>query len=133
MKLTTGHQVQIRLLSDSDLYRQAITFAQKHPSIENRQMTGLVEFSRSWKELTDFVKHQKGRDWGKKEHYSKFYTALDAYLTDLRRDVKNKHGFVPDGLTTSEARGYTDYFSGLLAREFIQHLAAEMMWKREVK
>ena len=123
MKLTPKQEAQLRLLSDEELYRQAMAFVQESGTIENKQMSGLLEFSRSWKELEQFVNHQEGRDWGqpgksKKAYYKTFYTKLKEQLKQLR-------SFIPSGLTEEEA----DYFAGRLAREFIQHLVAEMRWK----
>jgi hypothetical protein len=97
-------------------------------------MAGLLEFSHSWEELEKFVKHQSERDWGdpvrsKRGHYQRFYDNLRAYLNTLRRDVKDQYGFVPDALTKKEEKQQTDFFAGLLAQEFVQHLAAEMMWQ----
>jgi len=136
MKLTPEQETQIRLLSDTDLYAQAQDFARTHPPVEPSQIAGLLEFSRSWQELEQFVKHQKDdRDWGtgSKAHYRDFYAALDAYLDKLRQDVQGRYGFVSDDLTKKQTRRRTARFAGLLAREFIQHLAAEVLWKKEVE
>lgn len=132
VKATLEQEVQIRLLSDGELYRDAVSFVHESLIVENKQMAGLLEFSRSWDELLKFVRHQKGRAWHrKKAHYADFYTKLEQQLNELRAKVKNEYGFVPRGLTKKPARTYTEYFSGLLAREFIPHLVAEMRWKEE--
>jgi hypothetical protein len=139
MKPTPEQETKIRLLSDTELYEQAEKLVSAHPVVAGSQMEGLLEYSRSWDELTRFVKHQKDdRNWGepgksKKAHYRDFYTALDAYLNELYRDVKGRHQFVPGGLTKKETSKKSSYFAGLLAREFIQHLVAEMLWQEEVK
>lgn len=137
MKLTPEQESQIRQLSDAEMYPEAVDFASQYPPVQKSQMAGLLEFSRSWEELAGFVRHQKDdRDWGepgksKRAHYKDFYTALDAHLNELRRRSREQYNFVPDGLTKNENRQQTDFFAGLLAREFIQHLVAEMMWKEE--
>ena len=132
MKPTPEQKVQIRLLSDGQLYDQAVTFVKQNDTVENKQMAGLLEFSRSWQELLKFVRHQKGRDWQrKKAHYADFYTQLEQQLEQLRAKVKSEYGMVPHGLTKKETSRHTEYFAGLLAREFIQHLVAEMMWKEK--
>jgi hypothetical protein len=139
IRLTPEQETQIRLLSDGDIYRAAMTFANEQEDVIaysqfNSQVNGLLQFSRSWGELTSFVKHQKSRDWqGVRQSYGEFYTALKSQLDDMRGDVKGKYGFVPDDLTKRESNELADFFVGLLARAFIQHLAAEMMWKKEVK
>ena len=132
MKPTPEQKVQIRLLSDGQLYDQAVTFVKQNDTLENKQMAGLLEFSRSWQELLKFVRHQKGRDWQRnKAYYADFYTQLEQQLEQLRAKVKSEYGMVPHGLTKKETSRHTEYFAGLLAREFIQHLVAEMMWKEK--
>lgn len=132
MKPTAEQKDQIRLLSDGELYDQAIVFVRQNDTVENKQMAGLLEYSRSWEELLKFVRHQKGRDWQrKKAHYADFYTELEQYLTQLRAKVKSEYGMVPHNLTKRETAKYTQCFAGLLATEFIQHLVAEMMWKEK--
>jgi hypothetical protein len=139
MKLTLEQATILRVLDETTLCKQAEEFVKAHPAVENSQMAGLLEFSRSWDELVRFVNHQKNnRDWGepgksKRAHYKDFYTALDAYLKDLYREVQDQHELVPDGLTKNERRQLTSFYAGLLARDFIQHLVAEMMWQKEVK
>lgn len=133
MQLTSKHRSKIRKLSDTELYHEAMTFAGEHSPIANSQMTGLLEYSRSWAEINDFVAHQLKRDWGepgksKRAHYREFYAALHKWLESLRRKLKDDYGFIPDDLTKKETRSLTGLFGGLLAREFIQHLATEMMY-----
>ncbi|MGC9396914.1 MAG: hypothetical protein ACP5J4_18875 [Anaerolineae bacterium] len=137
MQLTPDQETHIRMLSDREIYQAAMTFANEQQDVIaysqfNSQINGLLQFSRSWSELIGFVNHQKSRNWqGVRQSYGEFYTALNQQLNDLRRKVKDE--FVPDDLTKRESNELTDYFAGLLAHEFIQHLAAEMMWKKEVK
>lgn len=132
VQVTPEQQSQIRLLSDGELYRDAVDFVDKSRIVDNKQMAGLLEFSRSWGELNKFVKHQKGRDWhGRNSHYTDFYTKLSKFLDKLRTKIKTDSDFVPNRSTNKETKKYADYFAGLLAREFIQHLVAEMMWKEK--
>lgn len=135
IKMTSDQMERIRLLEDGDLFHRAVTFAHSQPSVENKQLAGLLEFSRSWKELTYFVHHQKGRTWtGRKAPYQDFYNALDSYLQqDLRSQVKGNLGLIPAELTKKETNRRIDHFAGLLAQSFIQHLVAEMRWQEEVK
>jgi hypothetical protein len=135
LELTSEQREKIRLLSDDEMYRDAIAFAEKQEKIITyrqfgHQIQGLQEYARSFKELAAFVKHQRRRDWaGKSQSFEAFYTALHEYLNQLRGAVQEKYGFVPDDLTHNETREQTEFFAGLLAHEFIQHLAAEMMWQ----
>ncbi len=135
-RISTQEREKIRLLSDSMLYQDAVSFAERIPPVEKSQVAGLIEYARSWEELERFVKHQKDdRDWGEPEksnraHYQEFYNELSAYLRGLKEDVKSEDGFVPsEGLTKKERKEQVDFFAGLLAREFVQHLAAAMMWQ----
>jgi len=132
VRLTPEQEGEIRLLSDTDLYRKAMTFANEHESTAqhrttNSQLQGLIAFSRSWGELDRFVKHQKSKE----QAYQAFYIALSSTLNDLCALAKER--FVSGDLTKRERREQTDFFAGLLTREFIQHLVAEMMWKQEVE
>ena len=128
VKATPEQQRHIHLLSDGDLYRQAMTFARQHQETARHrttgsQLQGLLQFSRSWGELDGFVKHQKSKE----QAYKTFYEQLHSELNQIRNKAKSR--FVPDNLTKKQSREQVDFFAGLLAREFIQHLAAEMMWK----
>ncbi len=130
MRPTPEQERAIRLLSDTDLYQQAMDFARRFTSAARTrtaksQLQGLLEFSRTWNELDSFVKHQKG----KSHDYSEFYTALAHEMRNLRARAQTE--FVPDGLVKRETSRQTELFAGLLAREFVQHLTAEMMWNSE--
>lgn len=134
-RLSPEQRKNIRLLSDGEMYRDAISLANEQEEIIayrqfGHQLSGLGEYARSFSELDEFVTHQVERDWeGKSQSFQGFYAALKGYLSDLRDDVQDKYGFVPDGLTKRETREQIDFFAGLLAREFVQHLVAEMMWQ----
>lgn len=133
--MTTTDDVldRIRLLSDTDMYQRAITFVRETNGIgeiKKKQIAGLMEFSHSWSELRSFITHQRDRDWKEKEFYKNFFISLLRVIDNLRTEVKSKHGLVSPGLTTAEANRTTDLYAGLLAHEFIQHLAAEMLYNR---
>jgi len=131
MELTIDQRTQIRLLSDYVLYPEAEQFIAKHGTIEGqKQMNGLLNYARSIEDLTRFVKHQGSRDWlGSKAYYRDFYNALRTYLDSLRRRVKAEFGLVPEELTRTQKRELTNAFAEALAREFVQHLAAENLRK----
>jgi hypothetical protein len=130
-KLSPEEQERIRLLSDGEIYQQAIEFAKEQEDIIayrqfGHQVNGLEEHARSFKELEVFVDHQKNRNWeDKRQSFEGFYTELANYLNDLRGDVKDEYGLV----SSEGAENQTNFFAGLLAREFVQHLAAEMKWQ----
>lgn len=128
-----GSREEIRLASDTEIYRQAITFVRETDgvgAIKTKQLMGLMEYSRSWDELRAFVVHQKDRDWKGRGEYPRFFTALLQAIDTLRRDVKTNPAFVPPNLTNAESKRFTDLYAGIFAREFIQHLAAEMLYNR---
>ncbi len=141
MKLTTEQEACIRHLSDSEIYRLAVAFANEtelQAVLEYRsfgsQINGLLQFSCSWGELVAFVRHQRGRNWqGQKQSYEGFYTALETRLDRILADTKETYHLVADGLSKNETRTQQEFFAGLLAREFVQHLYAEMLYRKEVK
>jgi hypothetical protein len=125
----------IGLLSDTEMYQKAISLTKntsKIDSISKTQFLGLMEFSRSWSDLNNFVKHQKERDWKEKEAYKVFFNGLHTFLCQLRNDVKEKYKLVSSNLTKAESKNMTDLYAGLLARSFIQHLSAEMLYRGKI-
>ncbi len=139
MTVTPEQEEQIRLLSDGELYHQAITFVRNQESVQNvleiknygHQLNGLLEFARSWQELWRYVTKQQPRDWqGKKQAYVHFYGAVKFELEAIRKLAQLK--FVPDGLAKNETRTLTDQYAGILAAEFVRHLVAEMLWRKEI-
>jgi len=139
MKLTEKQKGQIRWLSDGILYQKARAFVQacQGEFIEGKQQVGILEFSRTWKEVNAFIQHQKSRDWEtiskKKAHYKQFYASLETSLKDLH-DMVTQEKFVTGEKPTikAEQKKYNDDINevaGLLAYEFIQHVVAEMRWQ----
>lgn len=130
MKLTHTQLQQIRLISDTDLYQDAERFLAEHGAVERNQVEGLRDYARSLSELEQFVRHQSERDWqGRKEHYRDFYNGLSQYLQRLRQRIKEQYQLVPEGLAKKEAKEQVDFFASLLAQEFLQHLASELVYK----
>lgn len=122
---------RIRVLSDTVLYDRAVTFAAAVPGVENKQVNSLLEFSRSIMHLLEYVQHQRDRKWTEREaNMKKFYTALYEALFRIVRDTKDVWKLVPSGLSEAETQKRTGIFATLLAREFVQHLAAEMLYAR---
>jgi hypothetical protein len=134
MNLTPDEEIRILLLSDGELYHEAVTFVRNSSSVESKQMTGLWQYSRSWDELYTFVKHQHERDWGEsgkaaKAHYKDFYQKMGDFLKNLQEKTQTVYKFIPEGKLAKDAKEKRDYIAGLLAREFIQHLVVEMLLK----
>lgn len=128
MQLGREEQERLRLLSDGALYEQAMQFVKQNDTVDNAQVNGLVSHAQDWHNLEMFVRHQASRDWQKrKRHYRDFYRALQTQLGQLRAQAK-KH-FVPESMGKSQSREQTAFYAELLAREFIQHLAAEILFR----
>lgn len=125
---------QIRLMSDEQLYREAVNFiTEQHPVDGQTQMASLLSYTQSWDDLIGFVRHQSQRDWiGRKTYYKQFYIALESYLKQLSQQVETR--FPPDPNASKQAkRAWVDRYTLLVAREFVQHLAAENLYQEKVK
>jgi hypothetical protein len=124
------HLQKIQLLSDTDLYQQAVEFMQRFEQAKRRtlpstQMHGLLDISHaeSYPLLQQFVQHQyKERVWQRgKEYIGEFFKELDSELSRVRQYAKSIAHQSKDRLSLDEEWELTM----LLAREFIQHLVAE--------
>ena len=128
---TPAEMEKVRVLSDTVLYERARKFVQTTPALENKQLNGVLEFSRSLPELMLFVVGQRKRRWLDKEaHMKQFYEALYDALIRIMQDTRSVWGFVPRGASEEEAQQRTAVFADMLARDFAQHLVAEMMYVR---
>ena len=128
---TPAELEKVRVLSDTVLYERARKFVQTTPALDNKQLNGVLEFSRSLPELMLFVVGQRKRRWLEKEADMKqFYEALYAALIRIMQDTRSVWGFVPRGASEEEAQQRTAVFADMLARDFAQHLVAEMMYVR---
>ena len=115
------------MLSDGALYTDAVRFVGAHRPPDSAQLNGLLGFSQEFEILDRFVKHQLERDWGTggKGHYKDFYEALKTYLAKTRKQAETE--FVDPGLSRDQSRKAVDFYAGILAHEFIQHLVAEAL------
>jgi hypothetical protein len=130
-------------LSDTILYPEAQEFLQNHPDLAsdgqpfNRQLMGLMTYSQHWSDLTYYLRHQAGRDWGNKTHYTNFYKALRTYLEDthtgLRKRAKTEFGLVEDGLGRKAENDALNRYAEVLAQEFVQHLVAHVRFQAATK
>lgn len=128
---TPAELEKVRVLSDTVLYERARKFVQTTPALDNKQLNGVLEFSRSLPELMLFVVGQRKRRWLEKEADMKqFYEALYAALIRIMQDTRSVWGFVPRGASEEEAQQRTAVFADMLARDFAQHMVAEMMYVR---
>lgn len=131
--MTPDEEARLRLFSDNELLEEAVHFA-TDLELPPAQINGLLSFSLGeWSELERFVTHQADRNWpdvrGGEHPTKSFYKEMKKKLTWLReRGVAL--GFVPDGLTKNESRERTSSVAIRLAREFIQHLSAELLFQK---
>ncbi len=132
--MTPDEEARLRLLSDNSLYQMAEDFVAQHSSLADdeqgrKQVNSLLKYVRDGiGELDKFVQKQAARDWtGRKEYYGPLYQALRNELSKLVRLAK-ENGLVANDLADNKARS-TEAVARL-AQEFIQHLAAEMLYNK---
>jgi hypothetical protein len=130
-------QKQLRkvwLLSDTVLYDEAVAFMRdlvdkrKCNPLPSSQIAGLLNIAEtaSYGELADFIIHQRSRDWPPGARDIKaFYTALEETLREMRSSRLREEFHLLDGVSPEKIQQETEALMALLAREFIQHLAAE--------
>jgi DMSO/TMAO reductase YedYZ molybdopterin-dependent catalytic subunit len=131
--VTLDEAAQVRVLSDGVLYDDARNFVAKHCTErypKPAQIQGLLEYSNDWNTLLSFVKHQADdRD----QHADKdFYQALKKWLNEFRGRVQNELGFTFSELPKDQLNKRLAVFCGLLAQDFIQHLAAELRYQSAI-
>ena len=124
--ITQKEQEKIRLLSDTELYSQAVVFMRGiAKALPTAQINGLLNVSlgNTYDDLKKFVKAQPERNtWKEKEKYiPEFYRRLMRKFDELERhaqailESRQGESSSPDEKTVQM----------MLAREFIQHLLAE--------
>ena len=140
MQLT--EQQKIILLSDGQLYRDAVNFVSKHNPLRDSQVTksqlsGLENIvrSHSFAQIISYINHQLGRDTLNNE-LREFYQNLLPYLEGLPSMIE-EHQLVsiPENQSRAERRKLReriDQYAYLLAKEFIQHLVAENNYRRSL-
>lgn len=132
---TAAAEARARVLSDGVLLERAAGFAGQH-RVPPTQINGLLNYSRGgWEELDRFVGHQAARNWPQvndQEHpIQRFYWELKKEL-DWLKALSLKEGFVPDGLTKREHHEALKRAAARLAREYVQHLWAEMLYRSQL-
>jgi hypothetical protein len=123
--------------SDDVLYPEAVAFIHRLVDDEDclplpaSQVTGLLNIANasSYSELTDFIRHQRDRDWQtSKIDIKTFYTELDKIFTTIRnKRLREELPFTPSGTNTKEINKEIDELMAPVAHEFIQHLITENM------
>ncbi len=124
--ISAQEQERIRLLSDTELYPQAVEFTRNiGGTLPGSQINGLlnVALANTYAQLETFVKRQYGRStWRANErHIPDFYRRLEHKLKDLERSIPS----VTRDRQTKPSAEEMRALKMLLAREFIQHVLAE--------
>lgn len=146
MATSTEQMRLLRALSDVELYQQAMNFLNTEveinrefvprPPLPNTQIHGLLNVAQAntFSELKRFIKHQhSGRSWqDKNEHIKIFYEDLERAIGKLPEFAKSE-GLIEEGLSKKQNAEEVQKISGLLACEFIQHLAAENLVREKVR
>ncbi len=128
--ITEKEQSSIRILSDNELYQQAVDLMNSiGGTLPSTQINGLlnVTFANTYDELEKFVNHQRQRTtWPARErHVPDFYFKLARKLKDIEL-------YVPSILQYRQEKSSKEdqqVLKMLLAREFIQHLLAENAYR----
>jgi hypothetical protein len=132
--ITEYEQRQVRLLSDTDLYPQAVAFMRGiGRPLPPTQINGLLNVSqgRVYVVLGRFIERQKGRTtWPQKEeHIPEFYRQLALKLKELEALAAS----ILKARTSPASREDRQELNALLAREFIQHVLAENAYMQETR
>lgn len=133
MALSSMDLAKVRIYSDNKLYNDAVDFVAgncRERIPKSAQAQGLLQYALSdWSDLEAFVKHQKNKL--QHEDYQ-FYIALHSYLADLRKWVKDGSDLVSDSLNKADREARLSIVCTAIAREFIQHLTAELRYKKAI-
>jgi len=138
---------KINLLSDGELYRDAINLAEiyKHPKYPTKtQLSGLenITHSNEFEDIKKFVENKLDRLVREKERNSNdrldqvigLYERLSSYLQSLDKKVEDYQlVIIPENATRKERAQFKEEkkkYIYLLAKEFIQHLVAEINYQR---
>lgn len=141
MVVTIEQAQQIRLLSDGELYRDAVKLATNHvyasSKISNSQLSGLWNAvgASDWSEIFRYVDNRLDRSTTPDE-LKEFYQNLKNYLKGLPKRVGEIQLVVkPKEMGRAQRRQVSveiDRYAYLLAKEFIQHLIAEYNCQRSL-
>lgn len=138
MLITREQTRQIQVVSETMLYQQVLDFFRagaktaqgktvERTPLTNTQINGLVNIvqASTYQELLNFVEHQYTRNM-RDERITRYYKDLRPILEQLPT-LAQQEGILTDGLPTQQADEEMQIVHLLLARELIQHLAAENM------
>ena len=136
MTMTVEQERKIRLLSDQELYNEAIDFAKTHRDVKvsKTQLSGIQNAvgAGDLDEIFRYIENRLKRSTT--DELRDFYLGLKAYLTSLRQKVEEAQLVViPERMKRAEklqVKSEVKRFTHTLAQEFIQHLVAEYNYQR---
>lgn len=139
MKVTVEQAQKIHLLSDGELYHDAVNFAKEHVNskVSETQLRGLQNAvgAGDSAEIFRYIDNRLGRDTTS-EGLKKFYDELKNYLKGLPEQVEETQLVVrPEKMGRAQRRQVNEEINGyayFLAKEFIQHLVAEYNYQRSL-
>jgi len=124
--ITEKEQKKIRLLSDTELYPQAVEFMRGIANqLPQKQTNGLlnVSLANTYDQLQRFVARQRDRrTWPPKERH------IPIFYRELGQKLQRIESYVPPIMKSraeQPSREDVQTLKMLLAREFIQHVLAE--------
>lgn len=124
--ITEQEQGKIRLLSDTELYPQAVELMRGVArQLPQTQINGLlnVSLAKTYDQLESFIKHQQTRTTWRRDdvHIPDFYKRLAQKLKQLEAYALS----IMKARAGQPSREDMQTLKMLLAREFIQHVLAE--------
>jgi hypothetical protein len=139
----TDLEQRVRVLSDGPILddaiafaREVVEFAPREKDLRASQLHGLQQYARGdWGELKDFVRHQVSRKWegrdGETHPTKRFYDTLGKQLNLLGQQARlEQWELLPAGLPKKQFQDQVPAVAIRLAREFVQHLVAEILFRR---
>lgn len=137
MTMITEQLQKICLLSDSELYEDAVDFVENHRETEvsKAQLSGLQNAigAGDYNEIFRYINNRLGRSTTRVQ-LKRFYEELRDYLQSLPSKVQETGLVViPENMTRSEKRKVNEEinrYAYLLTTEYIQHLVAEYNYQR---
>ena len=137
MAVTTEQVQKICLLSDDELYKNAVDFVETYysPKVSKTQLSGLQNAvgAGNRSEIFSYIENRLARSTTT-EDLKNFYQALRDYLNSLHSKVQEVQFVVKPEKTTRaqdrQVKTEIDQYAYLLSKEYIQHLIAECNYQR---
>jgi hypothetical protein len=135
--IATAQLEKVYYLSDTVLYKEAIGLVRslkdrdgKPQPLPSSQVKGLWNIAKgvtTYSGLTDFIVHQKQRDWQPNKRFiGSFYTELERVFALMRNQrLRTEFRLLNERDTSQSISQQADEIMLLLACEFIQHLVTE--------